>query len=74
MYICVVCKEEVFFGERGWVHSGGGTYYMKCLDCGYKSSQYPYPVSCPACGSKRWVDWHAIKPVWIDKGPHGRAW
>lgn len=59
---CMWCKQELRFTGRGWVHAEGGTYMMRCPDCGWRGAPYPSPTACPRCGSRNVRDDHAALP------------
>lgn len=51
---CLYCEEPLHWEQgRGWVHPGGGTYAMRCDDCGWSGAPYPSPSHCPRCGHWR---------------------
>jgi rubrerythrin len=52
--ICGRCGDRLIFTPtRGWVHSEGGTYVMRCEKCGYRGAPWPSPKACPSCGAVR---------------------
>lgn len=62
--ICMWCGEQLTFTiSRGWVHQEGGTYKVRCPDCGWMGAPYPSPTRCPECGSRRIRDDHCVLPV-----------
>ena len=64
MMTCQFCEEPLrFVTGRGYVHQEGGTYVMRCPDCGWRGAPYPSAVSCPSCGSKAIRDDHCATAV-----------
>lgn len=63
MMICWRCKEPLRWTARGWVHSEGGLYVVRCDRCGWSGAPYPTPVQCPACGATAIRDMHCALPV-----------
>ncbi len=62
--ICQYCKDELrFIPGRGWTHSQGGVYRMKCPECGWEGAPWPSPKVCPVCGSAEVRDEHCALPV-----------
>jgi len=61
---CLYCGQPLaWVRERGYVHlDGGGSYMMRCPDCGWQGAPYPSPVSCPQCGCKNVRDDHCAAP------------
>ncbi len=61
---CLWCGERLTFtAGRGWTHAEGGTYVMRCEQCGHTGAPYPSPACCPICGSvKGWRDDHCAQP------------
>jgi DNA-directed RNA polymerase subunit RPC12/RpoP len=56
---CIWCGEPLrFVPGRGWVHEEGGSYVMRCRQCGWKGAPYPSPAQCPRCGSEGLRDDH----------------
>jgi len=51
---CRICGDHLTFTPgRGWVHSEGGTYVMRCEACGWSGAPFPSPTTCPNCGARR---------------------
>lgn len=72
---CLYCEDAgtlTFVIGQGWVHQQGGTYMMRCPDCGWKGALSPSPVHCPRCGSKALRDDHCATPR-FDVAPVGVA-
>ena len=66
MHICQHCRQELKFVQgRGWVHPEGGSYMMRCTNCGHKKALFPPPTSCPNCGASgnKWIDDHCVLAV-----------
>jgi predicted RNA-binding Zn-ribbon protein involved in translation (DUF1610 family) len=60
---CLHCgRQLIFHPERGWVHTQGGVYWMRCPDCGWEGAPYPSPARCPKCEGKGLRDDHAAIP------------
>jgi hypothetical protein len=61
---CLVCQEPLTFAVgRGWVHTEGGTYMMRCAACGWRGAPTPSPKACPRCGAVRQLrDDHCANP------------
>jgi|FLYL01.1.fsa_nt_gi ribosomal protein S27E len=62
--LCHWCGELLHFTTRGWVHQEGGTYVMRCPNCGWSGAPYPSPVRCPNCASAAVRDDHCVLPQW----------
>lgn len=61
--VCVHCNQQLRLDpQRGWIHQEGGTYMMRCPDCGWSGAPYPSPYFCPKCGSRNIRDDHCVLP------------
>jgi len=61
---CLYCGDLLRFEPgRGWVHSEGGTYRVRCGNCGWEGAPFPTPTHCPRCGSRDVRDDHCATPV-----------
>jgi hypothetical protein len=72
MSVCHWCGQNLkFVAGRGWVHPEGGTYMMRCPDCGWTGALYPSPMDCPACGGHGLRDDHCVMASDTDALPVG---
>ena len=70
--VCLWCGQGLrYVAGRGWVHQEGGTYMMRCPDCGWTGAPYPSPVACPSCGSRNLRDDHCAMASDTDALPVG---